>query len=252
MFDEAESGQPFAPKGSRRWRMRLAFAWISAVLIAYYFVHFPLFASFFPTVFAPTHQIALDWQTPLRVAGHVVDLAVALWMLLLGAALGLRFWRWFHFPLVEDSMRVALAAGLGLGALGLATFALGIPGWLSSWTVWGGLGLLSVLCARDGWWLLGWLGAQARHIGQAIRSGSWLERVLWGYILMTVLLMMLAALLPPTAWDALMYHLAGPAIDQARGRVLPDPTNPPGYQPELVEMLYLDVLLLRGDGSAAL
>jgi hypothetical protein len=252
-FDEAGLGQPFASKGNNRcWRMRLAFAWISAVLIAYYLVHLPLFASFFPTLLVPTHQTALDWQTPLRLAGHVADLAIALWMLLLGVALGLRFWRWFRLPLIEDSMRVALAAGLGLGALGLATFALGIPGWLSSWTVWGGLGLLSVLCARDGWWLLSWLGTQARRIGQAIRSGSWLDRVLWGYILLTVLLMALAALLPPTAWDALMYHLAAPAVDQARGRVLPDPTNPPGYQPELVEMLYLDVLLMRGDGSAAL
>jgi hypothetical protein len=232
--------------------MRLAFAWISAVLIAYYLVHLSLFVSFFPTLLAPTHQIALDWQTPLRVAGHGADLAVALWILLLGVALGLRIWRWLRLPLVEDCMRVTLAAGLGLGTLGLATFALGIPGWLSSWTVWGSLGLLSVLCARDGWWLLGWLGTQTRRIGRAIRAGSWLDRVLWGYILLTVLLMVLSALLPPTAWDALMYHLAAPAVDQARGRVLPDPTNPPGYQPELVEMLYLDLLLLRGDGSAAL
>ncbi len=251
-FDEVGLGQPFAPIGGGHWRMRLAFAWISAVLIAYYLVHRSLFASYFPTLLVPTRQMALDWQTPLRVAGHIADLAVALWVLLLGMAVGLHFWRWFRLPLVEDCMRVALAAGLGLGALGLVTFALGIPGWLSSWTVWAGLGLLSVICARDGWWLLGWLGAQVRRIVQAIRSGSWLDRVLWGYILLTVLLMALAALLPPTAWDALMYHLAAPAVDQARGRVLPDPTNPPGYQPELVEMLYLDVLLLRGDGSVAL
>src|SRR5579871_3954958 len=137
--DEAGLGQPFAPKGNGRWRMRLAFAWISAVLIAYYLVHLSLFVSFFPTLLAPTHQIALDWQTPLRVAGHGADLAVALWILLLGVALGLRIWRWLRLPLVEDCMRVTLAAGLGLGTLGLATFALGIPGWLSSWTVWGGL-----------------------------------------------------------------------------------------------------------------
>ena len=251
-FDEAESGQPSPSKGGERWRMRLAFAWSSAVLMAYYLAHLPLFTSFFPTLLAPAHQLALDGQTPLRVAGHIADLVVALWMLILGMALGLRIWRWLRIPLVEDSMRVALGAGLGLGTLGLTTFALGIPGWLSSWTVWGGLALLSVLCAQDGWWLLRWLGVQMRRISQAIRSGSWLDRVLWGYILLTVVLMALAALLPPTAWDALMYHLAAPAVDHARGQVLPDPSNPQGYQPALVEMLYLDALLLRGDGATAL
>lgn len=250
--DDAESSQPSVPNGGGRWRMRLAFAWISAVLLAYYLVHLSLFATFFPTLVTPTHHLILDWQTPLRAAGHLVDLVVASWVLALGMALGLRIWRWLCLPLIEDSMRVALAAGLGLGALGLATFALGIPGWLSSWTTWGCLGLLSILCVRDGWWLLRWLAAQARRIRQTIRSGSWLDRLLWGYILLTVLLMVLAALLPPTAWDALMYHLAAPAVDHARGQVLPDPANPQGYQPQLVEMLYLDALFLRGDGMPAL
>ena len=251
-FDEAQSGQPSVPNDGGRWRMRLAFAWISAVLIAYYLVHLSLFATFFPTLVTPAHHLILDWQALLRAAGHLADLVVALWMLALGMALGLRIWKWLRLPLIEDIMRVALSAGLGLGALGLATFALGIPGWLSPWTVWSGLGLLSVLCARDGWWLMRWLVVQARRIRQAIRSGSGLDRLLWGYILLTVLLMVLAALLPPTAWDALMYHLAAPAVDHARGQVLPDPANPQGYQSQLVEMLYLDALFLRGDGVPAL
>ncbi len=238
--------------GAFRWPLRLGVAWIAFVLLVYYLVHPPLSGGFFANLFAPAHHLALDWQAPLRLLGHVADLGVACWLLLLGIALGQRLWRWSHLPAVEGMLRVALGGGLGLGALSLATFALGVPGWLSSWTVWGGLLMLSALCARDLWWVLCWLREQAWEIVRAIRRGSWLDRLLWSYILLTVLLLAVAALLPPTAWDALMYHLAAPAVDLQGGHVLPSLMNVQGYQPELVEMLYLDGLLLRGDGPAAL
>jgi hypothetical protein len=232
--------------------MRLGMAWIAAVLIAYYLVHPPLSQTFFTTLLAPAHQLALDWQVPLRLLGHIADLLVAFWLLLLGAALGQRIWRLCRLPAVEGTMQLALASGPGLGALSLLSFVAGMVGWLSFWTVGGGLLLLSILCMRDGLQMLGWLREQMQHMRRAIGTGSWLDRLLWGYILLTGLLMLLAALLPPTAWDALMYHLAAPAADIQSGRVLPDLANVQGYQPELVEMLYLDGLLLRGDGPAAL
>lgn len=248
-----ETGQlPGNSLGRSRWRMRVGVAWISAVLLTYYLLHPPLSASFFATLFVPAHHLTFDWETPLRLAGFLADLAIASWLLLLGAALGQRIWHWVRLPAVEETLRVALGSGLGLGALSLSTFAFGLPGWLSSWMVWGGLVLLSLLCVRDGWCLLRWIGERSRRVAQALRAGSWLDRLLWSYILLTVLLMVLAALLPPTAWDALMYHLAVPTVDIQRGRVQPDPANFQGYQPELVEMLYLDGLLLRGDGPAAL
>jgi len=227
-------------------------AWIAAVLIAYYLVHPPLTPDSLTTLFAPARQLALDWQVPLRLLSHALDLLVACWLLLLGAALGCRLWRWCHLPLVEQTMQIALAGGLGLGALSLLSFAVGLVGWLSFWTVGAGLLLLSILCARDGWWVLRWLREQLGLMGRSIRAASWLDRVLWAYIVLTLLLMLLSALLPPTAWDALMYHLAAPAVDIRQGRILPTTANVQGYQPELVEMLYLDGLLLRGDGPAAL
>jgi hypothetical protein len=241
----------YEPGGSR-WKVRLGVAWVAAVLVAYYLVHPPLSQSFFATLLAPAHQLSLDWQLPLRLIGHMADLLIAFWVLLLGAALGQRLWCWCRLPDAAATLRVALGSGLGLGALSLLSFALGLAGWLSSWTVGIGLVFFSFLCARDGWRLLRWVRAQAQQIARSIRSAAWLERLLWGFILLTMLLMTLAALLPPTAWDALMYHLAAPAVDMQRGRVLPDPINFQGYQPELVEMLYLDVMLLRGDGPTAL
>ncbi len=248
-----EPGQPPAiPAGGSRWRMRLGVAWVAAVLIAYFLLHPPLTPNSLMTLLTPARQLALDWQTPLRLLGHVLDVLVAGWFLLLGAALGRRLWCWCRLPTAEETMQVALGSGLGLGALSLLSFAGGLMGWLSFWTVGGGLLLLSFLCARDGWHLLRWGGGQIRQMGRSIRQASWLDRLLWGYILLTALLMFLAALLPPTAWDALMYHLAVPAADIQQGRVLPTPANFQGYQPELVEMLYLDGLLLRGDGPAAL
>ncbi len=239
------------PDADARWRLRLGVAWISAVLIAYYLVHPPFSSGFFAMLLTPAHHVALGWQVFLRLAGHLLDLFIACFILLLGTALGQVIWRWSRLPAVDETLRVALGSGLGIGVLSLATFVLGLLGWLSSWMVGGGLIICALLCIRPGWWVLCWLGGRIRQAWQAMRVGSWLERFLWGSILFTILLLVLAALLPPTAWDALMYHLAVPAVDQERGRVLPDPANPQGYQPELVEMLYLDALFLHGDGAAA-
>src|SRR5690348_17576208 len=87
-----EATEPPANKtGGSRWslaRPRLGVAWITAVLVAYYLLHFPFSQSFLTTLFAPARQLALDWQTPLRLLGHAADVLVAAWLLLLGAALG--------------------------------------------------------------------------------------------------------------------------------------------------------------------
>jgi hypothetical protein len=234
------------------WRVRVGLAWITAVLLAYSLVHPPLSGDFFAQVFAPAHQLALDAGVLLRLGAHGLDLLLACWLLLLGAAVGQFLWGRAGLPSGEGTLRVVLGTGLGLGALSLASFALGMVGWLSSWVLWGGLTLLSLLCWRQGWWVLGWVGGQLRQIPDAFRAGTVLSRCLWCFVLATFALLVLAALLPPTAWDALMYHLAAPARDLAQGRVLPDVSNFQGYQPQLVEMLSLDGLLLHGDGVAAL
>lgn len=230
-------------------------------MLAYYLVHPPLSGAFFTQVFAPAHHLAVDAQVLLRLGSHLLDLLLACWLLLLGAALGQFLWVGVagaakaglsSASSSEGMLRVALGTGLGLGALGLASFGVGLLGWLAPWVVWGGLTLLSLLCWRQGWWVLGWTWGQVRLIPQAFRAGTILSRCLWGFVLVTLALLVLGALLPPTAWDALMYHLAAPARDAAQGRVLPEVSNLQGYQPQLVEMLFLDGLLLHGDGVAAL
>ncbi len=241
-----------APRERPGWRVRVGLAWITAVLLAYYLVHPPLSGDFFAQVFAPAHQVVFDAEALVRFGSHLIPLLLACWLLLLGAALGQFLWGCIGLASGEEALRVALGTGLGLGALSLASFGLGMLGWLSAWVVWAGLVLLSLLCWRQGWWVLGWARGQLRQIPQAFRSGTWLERCLWVFVLGTFALLVLAALLPPTAWDALMYHLAAPARDLAQGRVLPDVSNFQGYQPQLVEMLSLDGLLLAGDEVAAL
>jgi hypothetical protein len=63
----------------------------------------------------------------------------------------------------------------------------------------------------------------------------------------------LAALLPPTAWDGFTYHLVSAHADAATGRIVLDSANPDLYQPQVTEMLYALLLLVRGgnDGVAA-
>jgi hypothetical protein len=234
------------------WRVRVGLAWIAAVLLAYYLIHPPFSGDFFAQVFAPAHHLVVDVQVLLRFGSHVLYLLLTCWLVLVAAAVGQFLWGKAALPAGAGTLRVALGTGLGLGVLSLASFALGMLGWLSAWVLWIGLALLSLLCWRQGWWVLGWAGGQVRQIPDTFRKGAWLERCLWGFVLATLALLVLVALLPPTAWDALMYHLAAPARDLAQGRVLPDVSNVQGYQPQLVEMLSLDGLLLYGDGVAAL
>ncbi|HEU5369210.1 MAG TPA: hypothetical protein VFU69_12135, partial [Ktedonobacterales bacterium] len=170
----AETGFPHSRSRWSLARPRLGVAWIAAVLIAYYLLHLPFSPNFLAALFAPAHQLALDWQTPLRLLGHAADVLVAAWLLLLGAALGRQLWRWLHLPAAEETVQVALASGLGLGALSLLTFVFGLAGWLSFWTVGAGLLILSLLCARAGWQVLGWLGEQTRLMVRSIRQASWL------------------------------------------------------------------------------
>jgi hypothetical protein len=110
---------------------------------------------------------------------------------------------------------------------------------------------LTLVTARAGVALAPWWARAVRRLWRAGWRAGAIERVALLFSATTVALMLLTALLPPTAWDALSYHLVSARADAATGHIVLDPGNPQIYQPQLVEMLYTLTLLVRGGDGAA-
>jgi hypothetical protein len=130
----------------------------------------------------------------------------------LGIGLGRRLLG--YLPGVGGLEIFVLSAAVGLGALALVTLALGLLGWLRPWVFWA-LALAGLFVCRGplGKVLLVALGDPAWHLR------SRFERILAAYCVLMLIVALLWALTPPTAWDGLVYHLTGPKLYLATGRI---------------------------------
>ena len=175
-------------------------------------------------------------------------LSVAVWlgMVWVSAALGLRI---VGRSLADESpaVRVALAAGTGLGLLSLLTLGLGLAGLLRPAIAWGLMVVLGALLWRD-------LRATLADLRAAwhYRPTSGFQRWLALYVGGSLALIFMAALAPPIAWDALVYHLTGPRLFIEAGRVVHTVDLPYLGFPQLGEMQFTLGMLLVGDGTASL
>ncbi len=214
-----------------KWRSWLvvfiALAWLFAVMFAYYVVHKPFGA-----------------ENLLAILNALGDIFVALAIFGLAAALGRRLLS--RLPFDDPLGAVILQTGFGLGIVSFATFALGLLGVLNPLLLWLAL-ILSIFLLRSD------LLATVRIL-QGIRMpvATRLERGLAVFSGFALALALLYALLPPTAWDAIQYHLIGPQLTLAQGRITPPPDNLSLSNPALVETLYLLVMALKGDVATQL
>jgi hypothetical protein len=246
----AASGAGRSPALS--WRIGAGVLWLALVCLAYYAVHKPVTAADLAALAAPPQ--GASWalvRTLARLAGAAADGAVALWVMLLAGAVGGALWRLLRWPGPESAEARLTGTVLGLGVLGLTTFALLARGWLTRPVAFALLLTLSLVAAREGVALARWWARAARRVWRAGWRAGAIERVALVFSAATLALLLLTALLPPTAWDALSYHLVSARADATAGRIVLDPGNPQIYQPQLVEMLYTLTLLVRGgDGGA--
>lgn len=205
-----------------------------ATLALYYVVHKPV---------TPAQAAA--------VAQSVANLVVAALLVLLGGGLGrrlLRLWLGAEQMTQAADDRVVLEVALGLGALGLGALGLGLARLfypLAAWLL--AAGLVAWLWRDVGAWCAG-LAAALRRLRPVGRL-AWVAAAFTGLILT---LGILRALAPPVTWDALVYHLTLPAL-YARMHGLQINTadfNLFSGMPQLTEMLYTTVGLLRVDASA--
>ncbi len=148
----------------------------------------------------------------------------------------------------------AAADDIGLDAIALGGVA---AGWLAFGTqAFGGYGrplALSLL----GLGLLGlfdraWLATVGRRLRALRQPIGWAARAAQGLLALSLGAAGAAALAPPVAKDALVYHLAVQKTYLAVGRFVELPRNIFAYFPQLVEGLYACGLSIGSDRTAAL
>jgi 4-amino-4-deoxy-L-arabinose transferase-like glycosyltransferase len=213
-----------------RWALIAASSvvWVFVVYVAYYTVHKPL-----------------DISMVLAIVDKLADLTIWLALLAIATALGHRLLNRVSYdsPLEE----LVFATGAGLGFVGLVMVGLGLLGALSRWLLYV---VAFVACVA--------LLADLKAVGRLVRRlkrpapASRSERLLIGYVVLVLCLSLIACLTPPLAWDSQVYHLTGPKLFVARGRITGDIDIPYLGFPSLVEMLFLAAMLLKGDIVAKL
>jgi len=214
----------------RRWlTAALVIVWLAAVYLAYYYVHKPL---------RPAQALAvIQAAADLVTVGLLAAVAGGLGLRLLGDSRP-----------ASRSEAVAWSAGLGLGLMALAMLALGAVGGYRVWLLWLLLPLVVLLLRRD---IRAWLGL-VRGLWSNLWPAGRATRLWQGYVLVIFGLTLPLALLPPTAWDALVYHLTGPKLYLQAGRLVHPLDLPYLGFPQLGEMLFTAVLLLRRPAATQL
>ncbi len=206
-----------------------ALLWVTLVLAAYYWAHKPL---------TPALARALG--------GAALDVASAAALFALAGGVGRAWLRRVDVRFWSTPERLAAEAVLGLGALALLTLGVGMV-WLYTLSVAALLGALALWARRD---VRGWAREFAAWVRGARVQGRW-ARALAAYTLGMVALALPLALLPPTKWDVLTYHLVGPQKYLAEGRIYAVPHNHFLGFPQLLEMLYTAQLALTAQLSGA-
>ena len=173
-----------------------------------------------------------------------LDLLAAGWLGLIAVVLG----AWLLSYLLPTGSSVLesliLGGGLGLGSLGLLNFGLGLAGLFRPVVAYGAAISLTLV-------LLPQLMRLYRRWRQWRPANP--PNVLTGlYLGVVAVLTLPVALLPPTDWDGLFYHLTGPKLYLQAGHIAGGIDIPHLSFPSLMEMLFTWAILLRSDIAAKL
>lgn len=142
-----------------------------------------------------------------------------------------------------------ISIALGLGALSLIMFVLGVLGLFYPATAYSILlagGLLGLKEARGLWQSL------RATLGRGRLELSFFEALLLLTLAMALLMGFLGALAPPFLGDDMVYHLVAPKAYLANHRIIEIPRNIYTYFPMGTEMLYVLAMLLKNDVLAKL
>jgi len=200
--------------------------WIFVVVAFYYVAHKP---------FTTANLLALAQALAGLVGGGLVAA--------LGTGVGL--WPLRSLDLWPGE-RLVWAAALGLGVVSLVGLGLGAVGLLHPWLLWTLTAAGLAVTVRQLWRAL-----RAAWDDPAWRPRDRFEALLAGYCGLMLAIALVWALTPPTAWDGLVYHLTGPNLYLATGRISHPLDLPYLGFPQLVEMLFAWGMGLTGERAAA-
>lgn len=177
---------------------------------------------------------------PWVILGHLASLGGATLLLLIHVAIGARLRRALGAAgRAEASWRWPVDASLGAGALALVLLVFGAVGILFPAIVLLVTGACALLARAE-------VVAAAREFASALRPRA--ERLVLACLAALVLLLLAAAVAPPTEWDSLMYHLRIPLWFLEQGRVAIPPDS---FHVALVGGAHLATLPLLAAGLVA-
>ncbi len=179
----------------------------------------------------------------------LADIALLLVILAVAAGTGRRLSRFFGLPGRGSMPELCICAGLGLGALILLIFMLGIAGLLRWPFMTGLLALLAALSPMD---ILSVVREFISGVIRFFRTAPLEVRLLAFACAGLVMLMVPYSLAPPVSQDSLVYHLAAPKQYLMHGRIIFLPDNVRAAFPSGMGMLYALGLGLRGTSLAQL
>jgi hypothetical protein len=225
----------------QKWgAVALFVAWLFFCLGAYYVANKP----FTPDGVSALIEKREVWSRLAFSAGAVsralLDVGTVLWFVFIALGTGVWLLLPFRSLLDSDLELVVYSLGLGFGLLGMVTLALGLLGLLQPSTFYAVAILLTIVAAP-----------KALPILRRFRLPRPSPAVVI-YLILAVGLALVIALLPPTSWDSLFYHLKGPKLYLDAGGIEPGIDIPHLNFPSLFEMLFMMAMAIRGDVAAKL
>lgn len=209
----------------------LVLTWAFVTLLVYYIFH------------KPVHIDQL-----IAIGKTLWGIGAAVLVILAGAAVGRTLFSRLSIWHISTSIEsIAIEIGLGLGILGFVWLVLGLLGGFHAIIAWAVLLGIFFVARR---YVLEWccdLLEEIRGFKPRSRREVWLA----AFVFFMVIAALVSALTPPTAWDALLYHLTGPKINIASGWLEVTPQIPETGYPQGMEMLYTWVMLLGSPRAAA-
>jgi hypothetical protein len=175
----------------------------------------------------------------------LVDLLVGVWLVLVAGGTGRWFLRLSGWSVPSLLAEIVLSIALGWGVMGLLMLGLGALQ-LYRPVVFTLLAVGLSLVAGPPLW--GWLKALRPRLRQWSRPSPLIVL----YLVIVIGVALTTALLPPTSWDGLFYHLKGPKLYLQAGGLIGGLDIPHLSFPSLLEMLFLWAMALRGDTVAHL
>ena len=176
----------------------------------------------------------------------LLDVSTVLWLGLVALGIGRRILLKLHPGEIQPAVQLVFGTALGLGLLGLLALGVGLLGFFNRPTAYIVILLLTIVALPSLQNL--YRNFRRRQRETSPRPSRWTVLYLGAFALLTLLV----ALLPPTDWDGLFYHLTGPKLHLAAGRIVGGIDIPHLNFPSLMEMLFAWAMLLRSDVAAKL